>query len=61
MTILDGNIDVTKKATVTETYSKNGTSVNSINTTSADEYTITYKIVYNGVTTTKTRKIKITE
>lgn len=61
MTILDGTIDVTKKATITETYSKGGTNVNSINTTSADEYTITYKIVYNGVTTTKTRNLKITE
>ena len=61
MTVLDGKIDVTKKATITETYSKNKTTVDKINTTSADEYTITYKITYNGVTTTKTRKLKIIE
>ena len=61
MTILDGTLDVTKKATITETYSKNGTIVNTINTKSADEYTINYKIVYNGVTINKTRKLKITE
>lgn len=61
MTVLDGTIDVTNKATITETYSKNDSVVDTIITTSADEYTITYKIVYNGVTTTKTRKLKITE
>lgn len=61
LTVLDGKVDVTKKATITETYSKNKTNVDKITTTSADEYTITYKIVYNGVTTTKTRKLKIIE
>lgn len=61
MTVLDGTIDVTKKATITETYSKNGSEVTTINTTSAGEYKITYKIVYNGVTVTKSRTLKITE
>ncbi len=60
-TVLDGTIDVTKKATITEKYSKNGSEVTTINTTSAGEYKITYTIVYNGVTTTKSRTLKITE
>ena len=60
-TVLDGTLDVTKKATITEKYSKNGSEVTTINTTSAGEYKITYTIVYNGVTTTKSRTLKITE
>lgn len=61
MTVLDGTVDVTKKAKITESYSKNGNEVTSINTSSAGEYKITYTIVYNGVTTTKSRTLKITE
>ena len=61
MTVLDGTTDVTKKATIKETYAKNNTAVTSINTSSAGTYTITYTITYNGATITKKRTLKITE
>ena len=59
MTILDGSTDITKKATVKETYTKNNTTVNSINTSSEGTYTITYTITYNGSTITKKRTLKV--
>ena len=61
MTVLDGTTDVTNKATIKETYSKGSTDVTTISTTAADTYTIKYTITYNGVTTTKTRTLKIIE
>jgi len=59
MTIFDGTTDVTNKATITETYEKNGTSVSSISTTSTGTYTITYKITYSGSSITKTRTLTV--
>lgn len=59
MTVYDGETDITKKATITETYVKGGTTVSSINTSSPAIYTITYKIVYNKETITKSRTLKV--
>lgn len=61
MTVMDGSIDVTKKATITETYTKDGSTVSTINTTAADTYKIKYTITYNGTSITKTRTLKVTE
>ena len=59
MTVLDNSTDVTKDATITETYTKNGITVSSIDTSKPATYTITYKIVYNKETITKNRTLKV--
>lgn len=59
MTILDGTVDITNKATIVETYTKNNSTVNSIDTESPGTYTINYKITYNGVSVNKTRTLKV--
>ena len=60
MTVLDGTTDVTKKATIKETYVKNNSSVSSIDTSREGIYTINYSITYNGVTITKKRTLRVT-
>ena len=58
--VLDGNTDVTSSATVNRTIKdSNGKTYDSINTESANVYTITYEISYDSYSTTLTQTVTV--